>query len=645
MTLSITACPKCKTLLLDDTEMCPSCHHVLKEGSAHLAELYTAGDTKYDGSKDIACRDCEALNRDGLVRCWQCGAFLREEIEQAYQEMKAHPAQAVPVQPIPDLSNLEKETQSENSDFGDDFELADDDFELADDVSMVQAELVPEPEAVENPIPEIKFDQTEEHDEQEENEEEEKDLFDLAVSEEKEAAGPKKRTPGKMSFLVKCPSCSSNIRVQSYRQGKIGQCPKCSLPFMVPVLVPPKKAEDKKGKKEKGKVESLPEDQIITSVDWHEINEKKFKPKAKSLAGKGTKVDIIRCKEGLLFAWAEKKGLMGVAAAQTEKARSDIAHHLLAGKPASNIPATRSELIPVELLQQVRFIWPGTVENEIGTDQESEDKDEQATVENFTAGIPVFGDTAIVLEIPLLPIPVESETKGEAEAPVHPGLKQDKKKKKPKKPKKKKVKPPADPLTRCLSLTLSQYRKVRVWLEELTGQPNFLFHAQIPLENVTEQWKCELSEKQFDALASPEYYLSDPAIDTTIVGWLCQCNEVAVSEQARAEQKYGGKKPAGLAKVKCPKCEQKFGQNPLHHLTSIVAPPPVEEEKESPKKKSDADEKTSDQAKAPQESQKASTTSTETSESTDAKKKTKRKFSLKSLFGKKKKKVAPKQDA
>ncbi len=622
--------------------MCPSCHHVLKEGSAHLAELYSAGDNKYDGSKDIACRECEALNRDGLVRCWQCGAFLREEIEQAYQEMKAHPAQAVPVQPIPDLSHLEKETENNNSDLDDDFELADDDdFELADDVSMVQAEVVTESEAVETSIPERNAEETEETDE-----EEEKDLFDLAVSEEKEATGPKKRTPGKMSFLVKCPSCSSNIRVQSYRQGKIGQCPKCSLPFMVPILAPPKKTEDKKGKKKgKEKLESLPEDQIITSVDWHEINEKKFKPKAKALAGKGTKVDIIRREDGLLFAWAEKKGLMGVAAAQTEKARSDIASHLLAGKPASDVPATRSEFIPVELLQQIRFIWPGTGENEVEANQEAENNDEQATVENFTAGIPVFGETAIVLEIPLLPLPPESEAASELETPVHPGLKQNKKKKKPKKPKKKKVKPPADPLTRCLSLTLSQYRKVRVWLEELTGKPNFLAHAQIPLENVTEPWKCELSEEQFDALASPEYYLSDPATDTTIVGWLCQCNEVAISEQARAEQKFGGKKPAGLAKAKCPKCEQKFGQNPLHHLTSIVAPPPVEEEKKSPKKKSDADKKTSGQDEASQESQEASTTSNQTSqEATNGKKKTKRKFSLKSLFGKKKKKAASKQD-
>ncbi len=593
--------------------MCPSCHHVLKEGSDHLAALYSAADTKYDGSKDVACRECEALNRDGLVRCWQCGAFLREEIEHAYQEMKAHPAQAQPVLPIPDLSELSEEAPENGP-------ASDDDFELAEEVSMVQAEHVTEPESSEAPVQEM---------EPEPEEDAEKDLFDLAVKEEKETSGPKKRTPGKMSFLVKCPSCSSNIRVQSYRQGKIGQCPKCSLPFMVPILTTPKKKEDKKGNaKQKGKLESLPEDQIITSVEWHEINEKKFKPKAKALAGKGSKVDIIRREEGLLFTWPEKKGLMGVAAAQTEKTRSDIASHLLAGKAVDQISASRNELIPIELLKQIHFIWPVTEHNQ------SEEENEAA--ENFLAGIPVFGETAIVLEIPMLPIPPESEEASQADAPVHPGLKQNKKKKKAKKPKKKKVKPPADPLTRCLSLTLSQYRKVRRWLEELTGEPGFLAHAQIPLENVTQQWKCELSEGEFDALASPEYYQNDPATETTIVGWLCQCNDVSISEQARAEQKFGGKKPAGLAKAKCPRCEQKFGQNPLYHLTSIVAPPVEKQEKPS-EKQGDSDEKSPTKQKATRKLNGSSETSNDASGQADTTRKPKKKFSFKSLFGKKKK--------
>ncbi|MBL4885189.1 MAG: hypothetical protein JKY95_11725 [Planctomycetaceae bacterium] len=601
MTVLITACPKCKTLVLDDTTMCPSCHHVLKEGFEHLAALYVATDDKYDGSKDVSCLECDAKNRDGLVRCWQCGAFLREEIKNAYQEMKSHPVPAELVDP-----NLQQDGTTETAD---QIEDAGDDFELSEDVSMFQADEGWFPDS-EQQAPEV--------DQDSDDEDEEEDLFDLAVTEEKETGSKAgKKASRQKSFLVKGPCGSCKIRVQNYHQGKIGSCPKCSLPFMVPVITPPK---TKTKKKENAEAASLPENLLLTSAKWHEIIEKKFKPKKNMLKGKGENVDIIRHEEGLLFAWSEKKGLAGVSAAQTEKTRGEIAGHILASKPLDKLPASRSELIPIELLQQIRFAWPSTEENTVEDSSQEKDSAQQDTTEenaegHFLAGVPAFGETAIVLEIPMLPLAPESDSETE---PAHPGIKQTKKK--PKKVKRRRrEKPPEEPPTRCLSLSLTQYRKLRSWLEEMTGQSDFLVQETIPLEDLTQQLKCELSEAEFDVLVWPELYQDDPTIETTVVGWACQCNDVFITEQAREEQKFGGKKPAGLAKAKCPQCEQKFGQNPLYHLTSVVAPPTEPEQEPSTKE-------TPEEPKASKDSAKQTT-----------KKKPKKKSSFAGMFGKKKK--------
>ena len=608
MTSAITACPKCQTLVLDDTELCPHCHFVLIEGADHLVKLYSTADSKYDGSKDVPCRECEAMNRDGLVRCWQCGAFLREEIEHVYQEMKAHPVEAVQVESAVEQSENQSEAVAKQeaevpfADFSDD---DDDDFELSEEVNMFQVDEAVEPDSTSQESADSKENAEQK---QEDDAEEEKNLFDLAVTEQKESqgkAGKRKQLPRHRTFLVKCPSCSSNVRVQNYHQGKTGHCPKCSLPFMVPVLTPPKKKPStKKGAKAKVEVGVLPENQIIASVSWYEIKEKNFKPKAKSLAGKGEKVDIILRDGGLLFSWAEKKGLMGASAASTEKTRGEIAGHLLASKPLDKLPCSRNELIPIDQLEQIKFAWPAV--------------DAETPEENLLAGIAIFGEHAIAIQLPNLPMPTVEDAENSPETPAHPGLMQSKKKGKAKKPKKKKVKAPEVPPIRFLTLTISQYRKLRGWLEKSTNQQGFLLHAAIPQQDVVQQWKCELSGEEFDALASADFYLEDSAIQTTTVGWACQCGEVMISEKARAEQNFGGKKPAGLAKAKCPKCEQKFGQHPLYHLTSIVAPESIVEKVEKPKAKN---------KKAAKK---------ETSDQSGSKEKSKKSFSLKSMFKKKK---------
>ncbi len=553
MISSISTCPKCKTLILDDTLICPQCHHVLQEGADHVADVYTSSDDRYDGSNEIACRDCKAMNRKGLVRCWQCGAFMQEDMEKVYQEMLLRPAAIIEEDDV-QVQEITAKTQpsdiTEIPSIGDDEE---DDFELDVSFDMVEAE--------ENWFPDSHHDAPAFDDDEEEVEstavaqkepevEEEEDLLKLAEKEEKELSrqkSRKKKAAPKNTFLIQGPCGDCKIRVQRYHQGEIGQCPKCTLPFLVPIIDKPK---DKKAVKQ-SKKEPLPENLRIEGVRWHEIAIAKFKPKANALKGKGETPDLIRWKEDLIFVWPKQKGVKGKPAEQAEIVRQNVADYLQTGRPLQALPTDRFEVITKGQLSQLFLVQP-PYDN------------------NFTNGEQVFGPGVFAIELPPAPV-VASET-------PHPSLTQTKPGKKPKKPKK--PAPPKEPPTRCVELTLSQYRKLQGWVSEIIEQDDFLRMDGIPFQTETIKHTCALGEHEFESLVSPEFYQADPVLPVVEVGWLCQCGEVAICEEHRAEQKFGGKKPAGLVKAKCPKCEQKFGKNPLFHLKSVVAPEPEKTDEE-----------------------------------------------------------------
>ena len=86
MSVSIISCPSCKNLVLSDTVQCPTCQHVLKpeHANANAADLPAVVKAAED---EVECPDCGEQVRSGLVRCWRCGGFLREDIAEKYQKM------------------------------------------------------------------------------------------------------------------------------------------------------------------------------------------------------------------------------------------------------------------------------------------------------------------------------------------------------------------------------------------------------------------------------------------------------------------------------------------------------------------------------------------------------------------------------
>lgn len=570
MIASILACPKCNSLVMEDTVICPNCQHVLKPEQVEVVQELIASTPKFDGSQEISCRECGAMNRQGQVRCWQCGAFMKEDMERVFLAMQARPAEVISshelsVEPMPAAPGHPGSPFADADQDDDEYE-DEDDFDLADEIPMYDASLLPAQEEEADQPDFASFNEELEQesataeeaagavveDEEEPEDQEDLELLKLAKREERELnrQSAKRKRGAKGTFLMKGPCGDCKIRVQKYHQGMMGQCPKCALPFMVPIL----KREEKKSATKQETPTTLPDSDFLEGPRWHEILLSKFKPKQDVLAKQGQGVDLIRRPEGILVVWPLKKGTIGANAKQLEKGRNEIRAHLAQGAPLDKLPAPRHELLALEQLMQARFIQP-------------------VQQEDFTGGLRLFGPGMIGLEIPAPP-PVSPEVAEAAEAASSAAAAAQKfSKKKPAKPKKPKVVKPQEQPALCLILTITQYRKLQSWLADWAAQPDFLTASDIPLEDTTKTWKCALSEQEFEALEGKEWLEADASRPVTTVGWLCQCGTVAVSESARAEQKFGGKKPAGLAKTKCPQCDQKFGCQALVHLTAVVAPP------------------------------------------------------------------------
>src|SRR5690606_9522539 len=110
-------------LLFTDTVVCPNCRHVLDAERAALINLDDFLSSSH--SEQITCRSCGEENQVGLVRCWNCSSFLREDIQEAYYEMLRSKGRSTYNQP-----SFMKDTESNYASAGE-LEDGDDDFELS----------------------------------------------------------------------------------------------------------------------------------------------------------------------------------------------------------------------------------------------------------------------------------------------------------------------------------------------------------------------------------------------------------------------------------------------------------------------------------------------------------------------------------
>ena len=593
---SIKTCPACRTLLLRDTVQCPECNHVLDEETHRKQGTATTSvqPAPEASSNQDVCPTCEENVRHGMVRCWNCGSFMREDIGELYMKMQAKPAPVIysatpggeEVYTVEDPGDavLTGETQPR----------AEDDFELSAEITarasaseesgtyslneepakketaaeskpeaVTEAESKPEsaPPATESDSVEITGQNADsaastnesQSDEQKTPEDKEKPeqsaeshsvatggdaLLQIALEEELETGKrrrqPKKKQPkGRVitGFLVFCAN-GHRIEVQDRHRGKAGRCPRCKSLFIVP-----EKTGDSDGQSAEeqaanaaASADGTEQSQAsgryshwMKDVHLHTVNPEKLRLKPGNLEKEFQAVDVGFAKEDILVATLPAaKGLFGMSGGgKSDEAREALLTSLREETPIDDIPVAEKRVLTAELLQQLAIDQPVIYEHE-----------------SMFVGIPVFGEGRIAVRLP------RAETKD---------------------------------LPTFLSFDLSAFREFSKHLELRYGIEEFGVTHEVPLAEEFSEQICHYSEEKFRSIENAEFYKADSESTVKLVGRKCEACGLVVSEDSRKKEKIGGANGRGIAKAKCPKCNEKFGDISLFDLEAKPEPKPEDQ--------------------------------------------------------------------
>lgn len=520
-------------------------------------------DEPNENPSEILCPFCDEMVRVGLVRCWNCGAFMREDIADAYRKMQENPAPMI-FSKLPDDKADSDEVDSGYSTAtmtatsgrdDDDFELdqsidlteyqaSDDDFQLSGDSNLSEDNQTTIPlarEFTEKESDQNKTDGQEKPTEEAKNKQPEEAssedhsvatggdaLFKVAKEEEKEERKRRKgkgrrrrRRAGKIEggIVVFCPK-GCRIRVREEYRGATGKCPACGVLYIVPLASPEDVEEAKTDETATTEEENSTELNAGAYSSWfkdvklHAIDPSKLKLKPNSLEKSFTVMDLAISPEKMLMMGLVKSGLMGGGSKQKQdQARTEIAQHLKEEKDEAEIPAASVQVITGEEISNLRVAYPTMYDHE-----------------SVFAGVPVFGKGRIAVTLPKQKDAKENQ---------------------------------------YLTFSLSEYRKFAETLAELHGVKNLGQDSGIPETDQVNQVTCHYSEESFEALdnAGLDFYEADPEIELTRVGRQCEACQLIVSEDSRKKERIGGKTGKGIAKAKCPKCNEKFGNISLWQIT------------------------------------------------------------------------------
>jgi hypothetical protein len=460
------------------------------------------------------CPECGEKVRKGLVRCWNCGAFMNATLQARYQEMQTNPAPPIFSQ-VP-----ESEVTSVDSVTEDDFQLGSGEAgrSRADLRGLESAEAAPAtaPAApVAEPAPGTSHSIATAGDV----------LFAAAMQEQAENRERRKKkgglvggakTPG--GFIIFCPY-GCRIEVKEQHRGSQGRCPRCRAPFLVPIDPPDysslKQAAAAAAAGDQAAPAAATGRQWLDDLHLHVVPPEKFKLKADSLLKDFVEQDFGFAADSFVRVGLSGKGgggLFGGGGGDKKKpeTRTAVRAHLNENKPLSSAPAGDSQSYPAEQAQELRVVQPAA-----------------SRAQSLFHGIPVFGAGRIAIMLPISD----------------------------------------DGTPQYVSMGVLQFRKLAQILQQTFGIENFGAGCGIP---ATEEYdvigKCHWLQTPVKSIKHLEYYQADPTAELVLSGWKCDKCPTVMSEEGRARDKFGGKDGKGIAKTKCPKCAQKFGSNPLYVL-------------------------------------------------------------------------------
>ena len=536
-------------------------------------------------SVEDPCPQCGEGVRRGLVRCWNCGAFMREELAARYAEMSRGRSE-VTFQPLPELEaggaddggkagGKAVRRSSAGDDLGD-FELAGTfgeeadegagDFELSgqfaaprdadaaekkakaaadggdEDSSVFKMADAPDaPEGSETadapagdgtaadetaadggqgdgekkaapPEPDVPHSEATGGDA----------LLEIARQEEKRLMKRKGLVVTDEAFLLRCPA-GHPIKVKRKHAGKLGRCPHpgCGLRYLVPDEPPGdfNAGSDTAEIPAAGAKDPLAAGAFhrwIDGVALHAVEIAKVKPKAGSEAKSGTPADLALSADALLVLILKgKAGAFGLGGEKPGALREKAREHLAkVDARLTDLPCEHL-VISGENLGELAVKYPSEYEHE-----------------GLFGGAPVFGEGKIVVRLPDLG---------------------------------------GDGPARFVALTLSQFRAFASALTQFGFVEDFGAGTPVPLTDDAQTHTGHYTDAPVAELPRPDLYRADPAFEVEVTGYRCGNCGLIVSEDGRKKEKLGGSNGKGLAKAKCPKCKETFGDNPLYGLKSAPA--------------------------------------------------------------------------
>lgn len=558
MSSVIRSCPGCKSLLLSDTAQCPECGHVFYERKdSATSAIVDVGSMKTTSLVD-PCPHCGEMVRTGLVRCWSCNGFMREDIAARYRDMNSTPQQiiysTIPLELRTDYLPARNETvKGEIPRAYDalDFELADGvagtsadsaqaEFELdadpmtppartvgAANPTASQARSAPAdgPDKPQNKTPGGKPTTTEKTDAADaapaetsasksgaKGNADDYDLLSIAMQEEREVRkrrGEKIAERQRKMMLMPC-VCGAWIRVSEDQAGKVVRCRQCKNPVSVPHIR--RKAEKKEDKPVVAKLAV----KWIENVRFFRIAPTSIVLKPGSVADKFVDADLAVTDSQIAviaFTGADKKkrGLLGKAPkVDRAEQRKQIREQIVAVSDFSKLTDVEVHLISAEQVPEIRLVQPILKAHE-----------------SMFAGVPVFGDGRIAIFLPIA-------SDGGLQAYCSQSL----------------------TTLRALQEVLKTNFKL-----ELPATEN-----GVPDSDKSDNLICFINQSRVESVRGLIYYQQDPAYELELSGYRCKSCTAVISEEGRKKNKLGGANGKGIAKAKCPKCSGKMGEELLYRI-------------------------------------------------------------------------------
>ena len=554
MSTVIRSCPGCQSILLSDTAECPECGHVFyQQKDSSISEVLDVGSMKSSTLAD-PCPHCGEMVRAGLVRCWSCNGFIREDIAARYRDMSATPQQiiysTIPLGQRTDYLPARNDTSKgeiPKAYDAEDFELSDGFADTRDDSSPAEFELEANPKAQPSrpvsvsvsAVSQVPAEPTDGPDKPQQKtpggrptpastrnsasaetsattggklNATDDDLLSIAMQEERELQkrrGDKIADRQRKMMMLHCP-CGAWVRVSETQAGKFVRCSQCKQPINVPQIR--RKVEKKADKPAVGKLAV----KWIENIRFFRIAPTSIVLKPGSIADKFVEADLAFTDSKIVviaFTGADKKkrGLLGKAPKiDRVEQRKQLREQIAAAGDFSTLTEVEVHSISADQVSEIRLVQPILKAHE-----------------SMFAGVPVFGDGRIAIFLPIA-------SEGGLQA--------------------------------YCSQSLSTFRALREVLKTNFSLELPAIENGVPEADKSDNLSCFINQSRVESVRSLKYYQQDPAFELELSGYRCKSCTAVISEEGRNKNKLGGTNGKGIAKAKCPKCSGKMGEELLYRI-------------------------------------------------------------------------------